>query len=153
MIEKQRYNTLIKFCAESLYRNYGKETKQAKEQVNDFMEFISKNLSLSSEAPATHLDSRGFIVLLKHINELRNEVLSNKDHEVSANSFLVFLDKLSNLTRSDQLNEFLMKKISSINLDLLHTDKMLDAYHKHSVDYRFEENLRVEEIKKFAAGV
>ena len=117
------------------------------------MEFISKNLSLSPESPASHLDSRGFLLLLKHINQLRSEVLEKKEHELGPNSFLVFLDKISHLTRAEQLNEFLMKKLSEINIDLLHTDKMLDAYHKHSVDYRFEENLRIDEIKKFAAGV
>lgn len=153
MIEKHRYNTLIKFWAESLYRNYGKTTRQAHKQCQNFMDLISKNLSISPDSPATHLDSRAFLLLLKHIKQLKEEVLNNEKHEISPQSFLVFLDKLSNLTKSEELNEFLMRKLSSVNIKLLKSEKMLNAYHKSSLDYRFEENLRIEEIKKFASGV
>ena len=153
MLEKHRYNTLIKSCGDSLYKNYGKETEQAIKASEDLMELISKNLSMTPESPSSHIDSRAFLLLLKHLNELRKEVLENKNHELSPQSFLVFLDKISNLTNSDKLNEYLMRKLAEVNVGLLNSERMLNSYHKHSVDYRFEENLRVEDIKKFAAGV
>lgn len=117
------------------------------------MELISKNLSMEPDSPNTHIDSRDFLLLLKHLNELRKDVLDNKEHEITPQSFLVFIDKISNLTNFEKLNEFIMRKLSSINVDLLNSENMLNSYHKHSVDYRFEENLRIEEIKKFANGV
>lgn len=40
-----------------------------------------------------------------------------------------------------------------INIDELQTKKMMNFYQKHSVDYRFEENLRMDEIKQFASEV
>lgn len=117
------------------------------------MELISKNLSMAPQSPSSHIDSRAFLLLLKNLTELRKDVLDNKEHELTPQSFLVFLDKISNLTNSEKLNEFIMRKLAEVNLELLNSEKMLNSYHKHSVDYRFEENLRIEEIKKFAAGV
>ena len=142
MLEKHRYKTLMKFWAESLYRHYGKTSDQAVKASNEFIELITKNV-----------DSRTFLLLLKHLSELRKTVLNNKEHELTPQSFLVFLDKISHLTNSDKLNEFIMRKLAETNIGLIDEQKMLSGYHKQSVDYRFEENLRIEEIKKFASGV
>mmetsp|Transcript_41745 Transcript_41745/g.48214 ORF Transcript_41745/g.48214 Transcript_41745/m.48214 type:complete len:487 (-) Transcript_41745:436-1896(-) len=117
------------------------------------MQLISKNISMAPESPSSHIDSRTFLLLLKHLTELRMEVLDNKAHEITPQSFFVFLDKVSTLTNSDKLNEYIMRKLAEINIDMLNVDKMLNAYHQHSYDDQFEESVRIEEIKKFAAGV
>lgn len=109
---------------------------------DEFIELITKNI-----------DSRTFLLLLKHISELRRTVLDVKEHELTPQSFMNFLDKISSLTNSDKLNEFVMRKLAETNIGLINEAKLLNSYHKQSVDYRFEENLRIEEIKKFAAGV
>ncbi len=46
-----------------------------------------------------------------------------------------------------------MRKMSGINIDELRTKKMLNIYQQHSIDFRFEENLRMGEIKQFANEV
>ena len=153
MLDKHRYNTLIKFCAESLYRNYGKKNEHSSKVCDEFMELISKNVSSGSDSAVSHLDSPSFLQFLKHLADLRKEILDNKEHEITPQSFLVFLDKISNLTNSDKLNEYIMRKLAEINIDMLDVEKMLNAYQKYSVDDKFEESLRIEEIKKFAAGV
>ena len=153
MLDKHRYNTLIKFCAESLYRNYGKKNEHAVKAWDDFMELISKSISNNTDSAVSHLDTPSFLQFLKHLADLRKEILENKGHEISPQSFLVFLDKISSLTNSDKLNEYIMRKLSEINIDMLDVEKMLNAYQQHSVDDKFEENLRIDEIKKFASGV
>lgn len=40
-----------------------------------------------------------------------------------------------------------------INIDELRTKKMLNTYQQHSIDFKFEENLRMGEIKQFANDV
>lgn len=117
------------------------------------MELISKNISNDTGSAVSHLDSPSFLQFLKHLGDLRKEILDNKEHEISPQSFLVFLDKISGLTNTDKLNEYIMRKLSEINIDMLDVEKMLNAYQQHSVDDKFEESLRIEEIKKFASGV
>lgn len=73
--------------------------------------------------------------------------------EVSADCFLLFLDKLSTLTHSSQLNEVIMNSIAEVNIDLLNTKHLLNAFQRHSTELKFEEKIRMGEIKKFARGV
>jgi hypothetical protein len=49
---------------------------------------------------AKTVDGRTFTVLIKHLNELRQEVLENEQHTLSQDSFLIFLDKVKSLTHS-----------------------------------------------------
>ena len=47
----------------------------------------------------------------------------------------------------------IMNKISNINVDMLKTKQLLNTYQKHSLDFKFEERIRIGEIKKFARDV
>lgn len=47
----------------------------------------------------------------------------------------------------------ILTKMQDINVDLLKTHNLLNTYQKHSVDFKFEEKVRMGEIKKFAEGV
>ena len=47
----------------------------------------------------------------------------------------------------------IMSKLAHINVDALKTKSLLNTYQKHSADFKFEEKIRMGEIKKFADGV
>ena len=47
----------------------------------------------------------------------------------------------------------ILRKMKDINIDDLRTKRMLNTYQQHSIDYKFEENIRMGEIKQFAAEV
>jgi hypothetical protein len=100
-----------------------------------------------------NLDGKTFTLLIKHLNELRADVLENANHKLTPDSFLIFLDKVKNLTHSQQLNDMILRKMSSINIDELKSKRLLNQYQKHSIDFKFEENLRMDEIKQFANEV
>ena len=102
---------------------------------------------------AKSVDGKTFTLLIKHLNEFRNDVVDNPLHKLTPDSFLIFLDKVKNLTHSAQLNDVILKKITSVNIDELKAKRMLNLYQQHSFDFKFEENLRLGEIKQFAQGV
>ncbi len=41
----------------------------------------------------------------------------------------------------------ILRKLTAVNIDELNSKRMLNLYQKHSVDFKFEENLRMDEIK------
>ena len=41
----------------------------------------------------------------------------------------------------------IIRKMALINIDELQTKRMLNIYQQHSIDYKFEENMRMGEIK------
>jgi hypothetical protein len=43
--------------------------------------------------------------------------------------------------------------MTSINIDELKAKRMLNLYQQHSFDFKFEENLRLGEIRQFASEV
>jgi hypothetical protein len=92
-------------------------------------------------------------MFIKHLNDLKRDVIEQDSHQLGPDSFLIFLDKIRDLTHSQALNELIMKKLPDINIDQLKTHKLLNTYQKHSADFKFEENVRMGEIKKFAEGV
>jgi hypothetical protein len=47
-----------------------------------------------------NLDGRDFTLLIKHISELRQDVLENTSHKLTPDSFLIFLDRVKTLTHS-----------------------------------------------------
>ena len=63
------------------------------------MEYLSKTM-----------DGRNFTLLIKHISDLRKDVLLNTSHKTTADSFLIFLDKIRNLTSSQNYNDILLGK-------------------------------------------
>ena len=99
---------------------------------------------------AKTMDGKSFTLLIKHVSELRTDVLDNPHHKLTPDSFLIFLDKIKNLTHSTHLNELIIRKISVVNLDELKTKRMLNLFQQHSLDFKFEENLRLGEIRQFA---
>lgn len=73
--------------------------------TEDFIVSVSKSL-----------DGKTFTLFIKHLNELRLEVLENPQHKLTPDSFLIFLDKLKNLTHSEPLNDMILRKLSHINI-------------------------------------
>ena len=102
---------------------------------------------------AKNLDGRSFTLLQKHLHELKNEVLNDANHTLSADSFLVFLDKVRNLTPSENLNNVIINKFAGIDIHLCTAKNLMQAYQTHSIDFKFEEKLRMGQIKQFAANV
>ena len=85
--------------------------------TEDFIINVSKNM-----------DGKSFTLFIKYLNELRIEVLDNDAHKLSPDSFLIFLDKIKSLTNSPQLNDLILKKMGTINIDELRTKRMLNLY-------------------------
>jgi hypothetical protein len=46
------------------------------------------------------MDGKSFTLFIKYLNELRADVLENDKHKLSPDSFLIYLDKVRNLTHS-----------------------------------------------------
>ena len=140
--EKEKFNKIIKQSALGLFKNYKgnkiKETRNTKQVMN----YLAKNL-----------DGRSFTLLNKHIHELRTEVLNEQNHTLGADSFLVFLDKISNLTPSEPLNNAIISKLSGVDISIITPKSLMQAYETHSIDFKFEEKLRMGQIKHFAANV
>lgn len=57
------------------------------------------------------MDGKTFTLFIKYLNELKQDVLENEKHKLNPDSFLIFLDKVRNLTHSQQLNDLIMKKM------------------------------------------
>jgi hypothetical protein len=81
---------------------------------------------------------------------LRTDVLDNPHHKLSPDSFLIFLDKIKDISHSGSMNDLIRKKIVHVNVDELRAKRMLNLYQQHSIDFKFEENLRLGEIRQFA---
>lgn len=140
--DREQFTKLVKSAAIGLYKNYKNAAPISKKRTEDFKVQVAKNF-----------DGRTFALFIKHVNELKKDVLErNAEREIenSPDSFLVFLDKIKSLTSSEPLNEMILTKMANINIDLLKTKSLLNTYQKHSVDFKFEEKIRMGEIKKFA---
>lgn len=125
-----------------MFKVYKHNNKEIAKDTDDFILYIAKNM-----------DGRTFTMFCKFLNELRNEVLQSKKHKISADSFLIFLDKLSTLTQSSHVNDLIIAKLEKVDVDRLQTRSLLENYQEHSVDFKFEETLREGEIKEFAKSI
>jgi hypothetical protein len=123
---------LIKLAAQGLYKNYKNESKGVREHTEDFKLTIAKDF-----------DGRTFSLFVKHLNELKTTVLDRKEAKITLDSFMVFLDKVKSLSHSKQLNEVILRKLEKVNLDLLKTKSLLNAFQKHSAEFKFEEKVRM----------
>ena len=94
-----------------------------------------------------NLDGRDFTLFVKFVNELRHDVLDNPQHKITPDSFLIFIDKMRSLTHAQGLNDMLIARLEKINIDLLKTKKMLNIYQQNSIQFKFEEKIRMGEIK------
>ena len=95
-------------------------------------------------------------MFIKHLSELKKDVLDHNQDlggDLAPDAFLIFLDKIRSLTHSPPLNEMILQKLADVNVDLLKTKSLLNTYQKHSADFKFEEKIRMGEIKKFAQDV
>lgn len=92
-MEKDIFNTVVKTSAVGLFKLYKTKTKTVKDET----EFVIKYL-------AENLDGRSFTQLNKLLHELRTNVLNDPNHKLSADSFLVFLDKVRDLTPIESRN-------------------------------------------------
>jgi len=103
---------------------------------------------------AKNLDGRSFTLFIKLFNDLRNNVLQKSTHELSPDSFLMFLQKLEEgLTSMQTVNDIVVNKLEGVDLSLLSTKALLSKYQDLSIDFQFEEKIRMGEIKQFAANV
>ena len=139
--EKEQFTKLIRQAAFGLHKNYKNNSQRAIDATNEFQVSLSKNF-----------DGRTFSQFIKYLNELKKDVLET-DTEVTADMFLIFLDKIKSLTHSDRLNEMILGKLKDIDIEQLQPKSLLNTYQKHSADFKFEEKLRMGEIKKFADEV
>lgn len=85
--------------------------------TEDFIVNISKTL-----------DGRSFTLLIKYLNELRIDVLDNPHHKLTPDSFLIFLDKVKDISHSSTMNDLIFKKIVNVNVDELKAKRMLNLY-------------------------
>jgi hypothetical protein len=70
-----------------MFKVYKHNSKEVAKDSEDFMLYVAKNM-----------DGRTFTMFCKFLNELRHDVLQSKKHKISADSFLIFLDKIRTLT-------------------------------------------------------
>lgn len=87
--EKAKFNEVVKRTALGMYKNMKSNSKKRNEQTYEMLDYLSKTM-----------DGRNFTLLVKYVQELRNDVILNDAHKLTADSFLIFLDKLRNLTSS-----------------------------------------------------
>ena len=125
-----------------MFKVYKHNNKEIAKDTDDFILYIAKNM-----------DGRTFTMFCKFLNELRNDVPQSKKHKISADSFLIFLDKLRTLTQSSHVNDLIIAKLEKVDVDRLQTRSLLENYQEHSVDFKFEETLREGEIKEFAKSI
>jgi len=78
-----------------MFKSLNRKSTQTIKDAEEFMQYISKNM-----------DGRTFTIFNKLLEELRSGALSKPN--VSADSFLVFLDKIKNITHSPSLNELII---------------------------------------------
>jgi len=91
-----------------LFKVYKSNSKEVAKDSEDFMLYVAKNM-----------DGRTFTMFCKFLNELRNDVLQSKKHKISADSFLIFLDKIQTLTQSSHVNDLIIAKLEKVDVDKL----------------------------------
>lgn len=139
-----------------MFKHNKSNAKKRSEQTYEVLDYLAKTLN-----------GRNFTLLLKYIQELRTDVLLNETHKLTADSFLIFLDKLRNLTSSQNYNDILIGKFEEIDISLVTVKRMLqqrkklyskkdeqDEESKHNlVGELYETRIRMDEIKQFATNV
>ncbi len=84
-----------------MFKNYCSRDGSVSSSTQDFITYVAKNM-----------DGRSFTLFNKYLNELRHDVLESKTHTVSADSFLIFLDKIRSLTHSESVNDLILTKLA-----------------------------------------
>lgn len=135
-VEKEKFENLIRQTALSLFRNYNRNSKQLVQETKDFVIYAAKSM-----------DGRTFTLFNKYLHELKHDVLGNKTQKLSADSFMVFLDKIRSLSHSQHINDLILNRLAKTDIKLLESYDLLQQYQEHSIDFKFEESLREGEIK------
>ena len=94
-----------------------------------------------------NLDGKSFTQLNKHVHDLRADVLSQPNHKITADSFLVFLDRVRNLTPSSNRNRQIMLRLEKVDISLMTPARLMINYQENSVDFKFEKTIRMDEIR------
>lgn len=96
---------------------------------------------------AANLDGRSFTLLNKLVHDLRVDVLNDANHTLSADSFLVFLDKVRELTPIKTRNQQILQRLGTVDISLMTPARLMANYKENSVDFKFEKTLRMDEIR------
>lgn len=154
--EKAKFNTIIKKTATGLLKNNKSNSKMCQTATYEVLDYLAKTL-----------DGRSFTLLVKYVQELRNDVLLNETHKLTTDSFLIFIDKLRNLTSSQNYNDIIIAKFEEVDISLITVKRMLaqrkklyskkeetEEDSKHNlVGELYESRIRMDEIQQFAANV
>ena len=111
---------MLKSAALGLLKNYKNNSQKAQEATLEFQVKISKNL-----------DGRTFSQFIKYLTELKRDILDHNASlgiEPNADMFLIFLDKVKQLTHSEKLNEMIMSLLGEVDIDQLKTKSLLNTY-------------------------
>lgn len=93
-IDKDIFNTIVKTAAVGLHKQYKSKNKKVREETEEVIKYFAQNL-----------DGRSFTKLNKIVHDLRVDVLHDANHTLSPDSFLVFLDKVRELTPVESRNQ------------------------------------------------
>lgn len=113
--------------------NYRRNTEEV-------INFLSKNL-----------DGRAFALLNKHLHEFRSTIHANSNKEESkftlhAESYVPLLDKIKDLTPRKEINFAIIRKLEKCDLTMMTPKRLMQAYETNSIDFKFENKLRMGEI-------
>jgi hypothetical protein len=73
------------------------------------------------------MDGRTFTIFNRYLGELRSEI-EKAGKTVSADTFMVFLDKVRGLTPSQHLNDLIIGKLQNVDVMRLGAKDMLNSY-------------------------
>ena len=124
--EKEKFQNLVMKSAMGLFKNYKRKSKEVQKDSEDFVTFVAKNI-----------DGKTFALFNKYLNELKHDVLGHKTQKVSADSFMIFLDRMRSLTHSESINDIIISKLEKVDVSRLHSKDLLDPYQEHSIDFKF----------------
>jgi len=96
------------------------------------------------------LNGQTFTMFLRHLNEFK---ATTKREEDLQPRLRIFIDKVANLTPSETINDLILRRLAGVNLDLMTSEKLMEHYQENSTEFKFEENIRREEIVKFSKTV
>ena len=128
--------------AVGLHKNFKSKNKKVREETEEVIKYLAENL-----------DGQSFTSLNKLVHDLRVDVLNDQNHKLTADSFLIFLDKIRGLTPVNQRNQQIMERLGGCDISLMTPSRLMENYQKNSVDFKFEKTIRMDEIRQFAANV
>ena len=127
---------MVKTSAVGLNKNYKSKNKAVRDETENVIKYLAENL-----------DGRSFTQLNKLVHDLRADVLSDTNQKLSADSFLVFLDKVRYLTPTEARNQQIMQRLGFVDISLMTPARLMANYQKNSVDFKFEKTIRMDEIR------